>query len=173
MLLQPIPELTFAAEGQPLLDDVVELCDGDFVALEVLASEGAEATWVASSGDVLVTGNGGPFVASAIVNGCNRPKGCGSRFASVARAQVSAAPEVLCWGTLGTVQAEFGESVDSHEWSLPWNLCVEPSRSRAIPTFLQGMNGCQTSTSFHWACCHPLPQVSRTGTPMLGWRGGA
>ena len=60
VLLQPIPELTFAAEGQPLLDDVVELCVGDFVALEVLATEGAEATWVANGNDVLVTEMVGP-----------------------------------------------------------------------------------------------------------------
>lgn len=145
VLLQPIPELTFAAEGQPLLDDVVELCDGDFVALEVLATEDAEATWVANGNDVLVTGNGGAFVASAIVNGCESPQEAVEVvLLPLPEAQVSAAPEVLCWGTLGTVQAEFSEAVDSYEWSLPSGTsALNQAGPGLYQLSLQGMNGCQ------------------------------
>ena len=51
---------------------------------------------------------------------------------------------MLCWGTLGTVQAEFSEAVDSYEWSLPSGTsALNQAGPGLYQLSLQGMNGCQ------------------------------
>ena len=157
VLFQPIPQLSFSVEGE-LVTGEVDVCFGEFIELEVSATEGAYASWVQNGLPQIVTANSGDFEATAVINGCQaEPEVLHVNLLPWPTATISSSPVTLCWGTTGVVSAELAEDVSSTAWTLPSNT---PSLDQAGPGIyelsLVGNNGCSHELSYTLGMLPPI-----------------
>lgn len=157
VLFQPIPVIEFAVEGEVVSGDV-ELCFGDFVTLDVSATDGGVAEWDNNGLNALDVTSSGDYFATAVANGCEaQPDFLHVDLLPLPVADITASPPALCWQTTGQVGTDLGEGAVVTGWELPPGTS---SLGQAGPGLyqvaLESTNGCVNTESFTYSMLPPI-----------------
>ena len=100
VLFQAIPEVSFALQGEPVVGPL-EVCAGEPLTLQALATEGGSPVWRWELSFLNVTSSG-DYIASASINGCvSEPQSIAVDVLPLPQGQLEATPPSLCWEGVG------------------------------------------------------------------------
>ena len=157
VVLQDIPHIQFEINNEPVSGSV-EVCFGDFLELNVIATAGASASWDVNGSSSININSSGDYWASASINGCDaEPDYLHVDLLANPTATLFAVPQTLCWEETGIVQAALGAESNVVNWSLPAGTSVLNQAGPGVyQVNLVGDNGCEASESFSYTMLPPI-----------------
>ena len=157
VVLQDIPQIQFEINNEPVSGSV-EVCFGDFLELNVIATAGASASWDVNGSSSININSSGDYWASASINGCDaEPDYLHVDLLANPTATLFAVPQTLCWEETGIVQAALGAESNVVNWSLPAGTSVLNQAGPGVyQVNLVGDNGCEASESFSYTMLPPI-----------------
>jgi len=157
VVLQAIPEIQFQINNEPVSGSV-EVCFGDFLGMQVVATAGASAAWDLNGSSSININSSGDYWASASINGCDaEPDFLHVDLLANPTASISALPSTLCWDESGLVQAALGVQSNVVNWTLPsGTFALNQAGPGAYQVHLIGDNGCEASESFQYTMLPPI-----------------
>lgn len=148
VLFQPIPDLMFEINGE-VVEDEADVCFGESLTMEVLATEGASATWNNSNSNTLTINSSGDYWAEASINGCAAdPDFIHVNLLPLPTVDLVATPPTLCWGTTGQISATPAQGTSVQSWNMPAGTSTLNAAGPGLyQAQLVSENGCEDSES--------------------------
>jgi gliding motility-associated-like protein len=157
VVLQEIPVIQFEINNEPVSGSV-EVCFGESLGMQVLASAGASASWDLNGSASLNINSSGDYWASASINGCDaEPDYLHVDLLPNPTAEVLATPPTLCWEESGAIQVSLGPGSNVVNWSLPAGTTfLNQAGPGVYQVNLVGNNGCEASETFSYTMLPPI-----------------
>lgn len=157
VLFQATPDVSFAQNGEPV-SGTLEVCDGEVLNLEAVASNNGEATWAVNNQSTLTIGVAGAYEATASANGCaSDPEALVIEVLPLAEGAFSTTPSSLCWESTGVVGFNIFNDASVVSWDLPTGTTnLNQAGAGLYQANLIHNNGCESTESFNYAMLPPI-----------------
>ena len=157
VLFQAIPEVSFALQGEAVVGPL-EVCAGEPLTLQALATEGGSPAWEVGNSPFLSVTSSGDYMASASINGCvSEPQSIAVDVLPLPQGLLEATPPSLCWEGVGSVALSLEENASLNNWELPdGTFNLDQAGAGTYTANLVGENGCENALSLNYPMLPPI-----------------